>query len=191
MLSKEKTENKNELLRKISKEQYGDEWFIETAILTYKSQQEKMYTFFRNDEEQKLLRKYNFCQRPDSTNMSLQRFTDNGEIEGWMSESLAKRFGLIQIDLNEFIDKFVKTIIKRNLQLETQKQELIEKLEEKIMIIDKLYDEMLTDVGGIKIINVTGLSRKEKEEVTNKRNCLLVQKHCYEEILKILKGDKQ
>jgi len=33
------------------------------------------------------------------------------------------------------------------------------------------------------------MSKKEKEEFTNKRNCLLVQKHCYEEILEILKGE--
>lgn len=72
--------------------------------------------------------------------------------------------------------------------LETEKQKVIEKLEEIIQSVEKCYNEMLSDVGGIKIINVSGLSRKEKEEVVNKRNCLLVQKHCYEEILEILKG---
>lgn len=74
-------------------------------------------------------------------------------------------------------------------QLETDKQKLIEKLEDKIKSADKCYEELLTDIGGIKVINVSGLNRKEKEEVINKRNCLLVQKHCYEEILKILKGE--
>lgn len=72
-----------------------------------------------------------------------------------------------------------------------REQKLIEKLEEKNRNINKLLDEMMTDVGkGIKIINVTGLTRKEKEEVVNKRNCLLVQEYCYEEILKILKGER-
>lgn len=76
-------------------------------------------------------------------------------------------------------------------QLESDKQKLIEKLEEKNRNINKLLDEMMTDMGkGIKIINVTGLTRKEKEEVVNKRNCLLVQEYCYEEILKILKGER-
>lgn len=74
-------------------------------------------------------------------------------------------------------------------QLESDKQKLIEKLEERIKAVDKCYNELLTDVGGIKIINVTGLTKKEKEEVINKRNCLLVQKHCYVEILSILKGE--
>lgn len=72
-----------------------------------------------------------------------------------------------------------------------REQKLIEKLEEKNRNINKLLDEMMTDMGkGIKIINVTGLTRKEKEEVVNKRNCLLVQEYCYEEILKILKGER-
>lgn len=72
-----------------------------------------------------------------------------------------------------------------------ERRELIEKLEERIKSVEQCYDELLTDVGGVKIINVTGLSRKEKEEVINKRNCLLVQKHCYQEILEIVKGEKE
>lgn len=72
-------------------------------------------------------------------------------------------------------------------QLESREQKLIEKLEERIKAVDKCYNELLTDVGGIKIINVTGLTKKEKGEIINKRNCLLVQKYCYEEILEILK----
>lgn len=72
---------------------------------------------------------------------------------------------------------------------ESREQKLIEKLEERIKAVDKCYNELLTDVGGIKIINVTGLTKKEKEEIINKRNCLLVQKYCYEEILEILKKE--
>ena len=60
-------------------------------------------------------------------------------------------------------------------------------LKDRIKSVDKCYDELLTDMGdGIKIINVTGLSKKEKEEIINKRNCLLVQKHCYNEILEFI-----
>lgn len=131
MLSKEEIETcKEELLKRISKEKYGDEWYIEIAILSYERQQEKTYTFFRDDKQEDLLRKYSFCQRPDSTNMSLRRFTKNGEIEGYMSESLAEEFGLVQVDLNEFIHKFVKVIIKENLQLEANKPEWQELCEE-------------------------------------------------------------
>lgn len=69
--------------------------------------------------------------------------------------------------------------------------DIIEYLEKRIEDVDKVYDTLLTDLGdGIKVINVTGLSRKEKEEVVNKRNCLLVQKHCYEEILEKMKENR-
>ena len=65
--------------------------------------------------------------------------------------------------------------------------EIVKYLEERINLVDKCYDELLTDLGnGIKVINITGLSKKEKEEVINRRNCLLVQKHCYNEILEFI-----
>ena len=60
---------------------------------------------------------------------------------------------------------------------------IIEYLNKRIADTEKCYNEMLTDIGGMKILNITGLSKKEKEEVINKRNCLLVQKYCYQEIL--------
>ena len=109
--------NNEELLKQISKEKYGDEWFIEKAILSYQAQQEKTYTFFRDDEEVDLLKKYNWCQRPCNSNMSLCNFEINGEVCCWMSESLAEHHGLVQIDLNEFIHKFVKSLIKENIYL--------------------------------------------------------------------------
>lgn len=174
MLSKEEIENKEELLKKISKEQYGDEWFIETAILSYERQQEKTYTFFRDDNQIDLLRKYNFCQRPDSTNMSLKRFTKNGEIEGWMSESLAEQFGLLQVDLNEFIHKFVKSIIKMNIQLETNNKKLIEKLNKKIRYFEE-YDEIIA-TSNDNYADGTVIKRFIDE---------------FKEILKIAKGEKE
>lgn len=58
-----------------------------------------------------------------------------------------------------------------------------EYLDTRIKSVEKSLDELKTDMGnGIKVINVTGLTKKEKEEVLNKRNCLLVQRHCYQEI---------
>ena len=114
--------NKNEikkpigLLRKISKEMYGNEFYIETAILSYQAQEEKTYTFFKDDEQKNELKKYNWCQRPDDTTMSLKRFTENGEIEGYMSESLAaEHYGLQKVDLNEFIHKLIKPLVKYRL----------------------------------------------------------------------------
>lgn len=59
-------------------------------------------------------------------------------------------------------------------------------LKSRIQSVDCCYEKLLTDIGGVKIINTSGLSRKEKEEVINKRNCLLVQKQCYVEILDLI-----
>ena len=62
-------------------------------------------------------------------------------------------------------------------------------LEDRIKSVDETYEKELPliDLGeGHKIINVSCLSKKEKEEVINKRNCLLVQKATYQEILSLL-----
>lgn len=93
------------------------------------------------------------------------------------------------VNNEEFVYKNIETILEYIDQLESREQKLIEKLEERIKAVDKCYNELLTDVGGIKIINVTGLTKEEKEEIINKRNCLLVQKYCYEEILEILEKE--
>ena len=54
--------------------------------------------------------------------MSLHRFVENGEIEGYMSESLAEHYDLQKVTLNEFIHKFVKPLVKYKLGLEEDKQ---------------------------------------------------------------------
>lgn len=115
-----------------------------------------------------------------------QRFTDEEIkiVKGYIKERLKwkdwdnKAF---YITMNAY------TLVKHIENIESDKQKLIEKLEERIKAVDKCYNELLTDIGGIKVIYVTGLTKKEKEEIINKRNCLLVQKYCYEEILEILK----
>ena len=84
-------------------------------------------------------------------------------------------------------EKQIKELQKENEEKDKQIEQYLNK---RIKDIEKCYNEMLTDIGGIKIINITGLSKKEKEEVINKRNCLLVQKHCYQEILEKLAKEK-
>lgn len=78
-------------------------------------------------------------------------------------------------------------------QLETNNQKLIEKLEERIQSVEKCYQDLIKPYYDEKInlINTSFMSKKEKEEFINKRNCLLVQKHCYEEILEFAKGEKE
>lgn len=78
-------------------------------------------------------------------------------------------------------------------QLETNKQKIIEKLEERIQSVEKCYQDLIKPYYDEKLnlINTSIMSKKEKEEFINKRNCLLVQKHCYEEILEFAKGEKE
>lgn len=59
-------------------------------------------------------------------------------------------------------------------------------LKDRIKSVDETYERELPlmDLGeGHKVINISYLSKKEREEVINKRNCLLVQKATYQEIL--------
>lgn len=63
-----------------------------------------------------------------------------------------------------------------------------DKIKERMEQTKKVYDEemkpYLIEVGdGKKILNVTYLSKKEKDELINKRNCLLVQIKTYEMLL--------
>lgn len=77
-------------------------------------------------------------------------------------------------------------------QLESDKQKLIEKLEERIKSVEKCYQDLIKPYYDEKlnIINTSYMNKKEKEEFINKINCLLVQKASFEEILEILKGEK-
>lgn len=95
-------------------------------------------------------------------------------------------------NLNEYCNQEIQKRNKRIEQLESDKQKLIEKLEERMKSVEKCYQDLINPYYDerLNMINVSFMSRKEKEEFTNKRNCLLVQKHCYAEILSIVKGEK-
>ena len=63
-----------------------------------------------------------------------------------------------------------------------------EKIEKQIQRIDKLLEDMIDK--SIGCINVSYLSKKEKEEVIAKRNSLIVQKATLQQVLEeLLKGE--
>jgi hypothetical protein len=73
-------------------------------------------------------------------------------------------------------------------------EQLKKYLEDRIKSVDETYERELPlmDVGeGHKVINISYLSKKEKEDVINKRNCLLVQKAIYQEILEVLNEERK
>lgn len=65
-------------------------------------------------------------------------------------------------------------------------EEIKEKIKEKIFIVEKCYNDLVSPYKTEYGINTSMMTKKEKEEFINKRNCLLVQKHCYNEILELL-----
>lgn len=68
------------------------------------------------------------------------------------------------------IDLYIKTATNCKIK----KPDLDSYITNRISSIDKLLDDMIDK--SIGCINVTGLTKKEKEEVITKRNSLLVQK---------------
>lgn len=81
---------------------------------------------------------YCFCQRPCDSNMSLHCFFENGEICGFMSETLVPGHSEIkEIDMNEFMYDFVRPIIKENMDL----KEIIKKKDEEIDELIKKIEE--------------------------------------------------
>lgn len=73
-------------------------------------------------------------------------------------------------------------------------EQLKKYLEDRIKSVDETYERELPliDLGeGHKVINISYLSKKEKEDVINKRNCLLVQKATYQEILEVLNEERK
>lgn len=93
--------------------------------------------------------------------------------------------GVIEVELA------IETLFEYIKQLETEKQKLIKKLKERIKSVEKCYQDLIKSYYDEKlnIINTSSMNKKEKTEFINKKNCLSVQKHCYEEILEILKGE--
>lgn len=100
---------------------------------------------------------------------------------------------IIQNTYAEGKAKKLDNLMKYIEQLEKDKQKLIEKLKERIKSVEKCYEDLIKPYYDEKlnVINTSLMTKKEKEEFINKRNCLLVQKHCYEEILSILKGENK
>lgn len=76
---------------------------------------------------------YCFCERPCDSNMSLNCFLENGEICGFMSESLVDNHDNIEeISLNEFAHDFIKPLINANFQNKNQQKKFIKYLEDEI-----------------------------------------------------------
>lgn len=92
-------------------------------------------------------------------------------------------------DANEHIQlkEAVSTVLQA-LENSISKDNIKEKIEEQTKRIDKLLEDMVDKSTGC--INVTYLSKKEREEVVVKRNSLVVQKATLQQVKdELLKGE--
>ena len=102
-----------------------------------KDKKYKFYKYENNPEGSD----YCFCQRPCDSNMSLHCFLDNGEILGFMSESLVYKHPEIkEIDMNEFMHDFIKPLIKENQKLKEQLERSEKSRKEVIELINKVIN---------------------------------------------------
>jgi hypothetical protein len=74
----------------------------------------------------------------------------------------------------------------------TKIEELEQKLIERIANVKECYEKEMKPFYDAKlgILNVSNLSKDQQNELINTRNCLLVQRATYEEILEYVRGYK-
>ena len=90
---------------------------------------------------------YCYCERPCDDNMSLRCFLENGEILGFMSETLVSAYDNIkEITMSDFMFEFVKPLIKENYIMRTQQQEFIEWLEKEISKHEERQGKLLSSL---------------------------------------------
>lgn len=108
------------------------DYIKENQKLKKQLKKRKYYKFYKYENNSNGSN-YCFCERSCDSNMSLNCFLENGEICGFMSESLVDNHDNIEeISLNEFAHDFIKPLINANFQNKNQQKEFIEYLEDLI-----------------------------------------------------------
>lgn len=125
----------------------------ENQELKKQFEKKKYYKFYKYENNSNVS-DYCFCERPCDSNMSLNCFLENGEICGFMSESLVDNHDNIEeISLNEFAHDFIKPLINANFQNKNQQKEFI-----------KYLEDMLDDENDIfSVVRVKDILQKFKE----------------------------
>lgn len=104
----------------------------ENQELKKKVDERKYYKFYKY-ENNPCGSDYCFCERPCDSNMNLKCFFENGEICGFMSETLVSNHDNIEeISLNEFAHDFIRPLINANFQNKNQQKAFIKYLEDEI-----------------------------------------------------------
>lgn len=85
----------------------------------------------------------------------------------------------------ECVETILNLIKKQQKELEKKDRSSIskDKIKKDLEICKKVYEEEMKPYATEYGLNVTYLSKKEKEQLVNKRNCLLTQMKTYEMLL--------
>lgn len=151
----------------------------ENQELKKKLGEQQYYKFYKYDNNPDGS-DYCYCERPCDDNMSLRCFLENGEILGFMSETLVSAYDNIkEITMSDFMFEFVKPLIKENYIMRTQQQEFIEWLEDKLNMCDGFLDTIKSDLEEISYAGrATGKTYIATQIMKNE-----IAKKCYEEVL--------
>ena len=129
----------------------------ENQELKKKLGEQQYYKFYKYDNNPDGS-DYCYCERPCDDNMSLRCFLENGEILGFMSETLVSAYDNIkEITMSDFMFEFVKPLIKENYIMRTQQQEFIEWLE----------DMLVSELDIFTVVRVCDVLSKYKEIIGN------------------------
>lgn len=117
----------------------------QNQVLKKQLEERKYYKFYKYENNPNGS-DYCFCERPCDSNMSLICFFENGELCGFMSETLVSNHDDIkEISLNEFAHKFIKPSINANFQNKKQQTKFIKYLEDKIKICEEIINSSNND----------------------------------------------
>lgn len=131
-----------------------------------KQLEERKYYKFYKYENNPNGSNYCFCERPCDSNMSLNCFLENGEICGFMSESLVDNHDNIEeISLNEFAHDFIKPLINANFQNKNQQKKFI-----KYLFIKYLEDMLDNENDIFSVVRVKDALQKYKSIIGDKEN---------------------
>lgn len=112
---------------------------------------------------------------------------ENEEYKNQLDLDYVEENYIRKIDVNKAINEARETMDKAN-----KYDRLMNKIKERIKSVEKCYEDLIKPYYDKEadIINVSFMSKREKEEFMNKRNCLLVQKATFKEVLKLLDTEK-
>ena len=151
----------------------------------------------KTDIEEDINKLNKFCEYEDSVVLVDDKLFDiQYAIENILAElkRLQEENELQRKQLNDAFTKgFIHKDEIKDIQTKANKYDrLLEKIKDRIESIKKCYEKEINKYydESIGTLNISCLNKKEKQELLNKRNCLIVQKATFKEVLELLDTEK-